>query len=98
MVGKVWLERQVCEGDQKAVFLLLHFVQLLFLQVNLEKNDNKRDGVENNQQSGKEQKEKKYMLGKKKKEEKKTTPEEEELVSETVVVLGRDKLQFLIAE
>lgn len=36
MVGKVWLERQVCEGNQQAVFLLLlRFAQLLFLQVNL---------------------------------------------------------------
>lgn len=34
MMGKVWLERQVCEGNQQAVFLLVHFVRLLFLQVN----------------------------------------------------------------
>lgn len=37
MVGKVWLERQVCEGNQQAVFLLLCFAQLLFLQMNLQK-------------------------------------------------------------
>lgn len=97
MVGKVWLERQVCEGDQKAVFLLLHFVQLLFLQVNSEKNDNKQDGVENNQQNERA-KRKEIYVGDEKNEEEKTTPEEEELVSEAVVVLGRDKLQFLIAE
>lgn len=37
MVGKVWLERQVCEGNQQAVFLMLCFAQLLFLQMNLKK-------------------------------------------------------------
>lgn len=37
MVGKVWLERQVCEGNQQAMFLLLRFAQLLFLQMNLQK-------------------------------------------------------------
>jgi len=37
MVGKVWLERQVCEGNQQAVFLLLRFAQLLFLQVSFVK-------------------------------------------------------------
>lgn len=31
MVGKVWLERQVCESNQQAVFLLLCFARLLFL-------------------------------------------------------------------
>lgn len=35
MVGKVWLERQVCEGNQQAVFLLLRSAQLLFLQMDL---------------------------------------------------------------
>lgn len=37
------------------------------------------------------------MLGKKKMK-KKDKPEEEELVSEVFVVLGRETLQFLIAE
>lgn len=32
MVGKVWLERQVCEGNQQAVFLLLRSAQLQFLR------------------------------------------------------------------
>lgn len=37
MVGNVWLERQVCEGNQQAVFLLLcSAAQRPFLQVNLE--------------------------------------------------------------
>lgn len=44
MVGKVGLERQVCEGDQQAVLLLLHFVQLLFLQVNLREKLRRMDG------------------------------------------------------
>lgn len=35
MLGKVWLERQVCEGDQQAVFLLMNFAQVLFLQRDL---------------------------------------------------------------
>lgn len=37
MVGKLWLERQVCEGNQQAVFLLLCFAQLQFLQMILKK-------------------------------------------------------------
>lgn len=37
MVGNVWLERQVCEGNQQAVFLqLCSAAQRPFLQVNLE--------------------------------------------------------------
>lgn len=35
MVGKFWLERQVCEGNQQAVFLLVCSAQLLFLQEGL---------------------------------------------------------------
>lgn len=35
MVSKFGLERQVCEGNQQAVFLLLCFAQLQFLQMDL---------------------------------------------------------------
>lgn len=37
MVGEFWLERQVCEGNHQAVFLLLRFAQVLFLPVKLQR-------------------------------------------------------------
>lgn len=39
MVGKVGLERQVCEGNQQAVFLLVRFARLLFLHMNCFENN-----------------------------------------------------------